>query len=76
MPTPPPPPPPELPSEQGESRDALLTYVPAIVVAFVLDWALTTRSGWPERRALVTSVVVGIVVALLLQRSLARRPRR
>ncbi len=56
-------------------RDAVLTFVPAIVVAFVLNWALVAQRSWPSRRALVVSVVVGIVVALLLQRALARRPR-
>ena len=70
-----PPPPPDRPPESGEARDALLTYAPAILVAFVLNWALTAQRGWPSRRALVASVVVGIVVALLLQRALARRPR-
>ena len=70
MPTPPPP---QLPPEQGEWRDTLLAFGPAILAAFVLDWALVTRAGWPPRRALVTSVGVGIVLAVLLQRALARR---
>lgn len=69
------PPPPPRPPEHGEARDALLTFAPAIVVAFVLNWALTAQRGWPSRRALAVSVVVGIVVALLLQRAVARRPR-
>ncbi|GLC24671.1 hypothetical protein [Roseisolibacter agri] len=73
--TPTPPPPPERPPESGETRDALLTFAPAILVAFVLNWTLTAQRGWPSRRALVVSVVVGIVVALLLQRAVARRPR-
>jgi hypothetical protein len=68
-----PPPPPERPSESGELRDALLTFAPAVLVAFVLDWTLTAQRGWPSRRALAVSVGVGIVVALLLQRALARR---
>ncbi|MGZ8376418.1 MAG: hypothetical protein ACXWZS_03005 [Gemmatirosa sp.] len=71
-----PPPPPDRPPETGEVRDALLTFVPAIVVAFVLNWTLVAQRGWPSRRALVASVVVGIVVALLLQRAVARRPRQ
>ncbi len=73
---PPTPPPPERPSESGEVRDTVLTFAPAILVAFVLNWALTAQRGWPSRRALVVSVVVGIVLALLLQRALARRARR
>jgi hypothetical protein len=56
-----------------EARDALLTYGPAVLVAFVLNWALATQRGWETRRALFTSVVVGIVLAILLQRALARR---
>lgn len=74
-PAPPPPPPSDRPSESGEVRDALLTFAPAIVVAFVLNWALTAQRGWPSRRALLVSVGVGIVLALMLQRVLARRPR-
>ena len=70
-----PPPPPDRPPEQHERRDALLTFGPAVLVAFVLDWALVARAGWPERQALLTSVGVGIVLALLLQRALARRGR-
>jgi hypothetical protein len=66
-------PPPALPPEDGEWRDTLLAFGPAILVAFVLDWALTARAGWPPRRALVASVGLGIVVAILLQRALARR---
>ena len=52
-----------------------MTFGPAVLVAFVLDWALVARAGWPERQALLTSVGVGIVLALLLQRALARRGR-
>jgi putative flippase GtrA len=52
-----------------------MTFVPAILVAFVLNWALVARAGWPERRALVASVVFGIVLALVLQRVIARRGR-
>ena len=70
------PPPPQLPPERGEGRDALLAFGPAILVAFVLDWALTTRAGWPSRRALVASIAFGIVLALMLQRALARRRSR
>ena len=69
----PPPPPPKLPPEQGEWRDALLAFGPAVLVAFVLDWALVERAGWPTRRALAASVAFGIVLAILLQRALARR---
>jgi hypothetical protein len=70
-----PPPPRDRPSEAHEGRDALMTFVPAILVAFVLNWALVARAGWPERRALVASVVFGIVLALVLQRVIARRGR-
>lgn len=70
-----PPPPPDRPSEEHEGRDALMTFAPAILVAFVLDWSLVTRAGWPSRRALVASVAFGIVLALVLQRVIARRRR-
>ncbi len=75
MPLPPPPPPPR-PSEAHEGRDALMTFAPAILCAFIHDWALTARAGWPERRALGASVVFGIVLALVLQRVIARRRDR
>ena len=61
------------PGEKRELRDAVLTFVPASLVAFVLRWALVTNAGWTPRRALVTSIVVGIVLALLVQRALRRR---
>jgi hypothetical protein len=70
-----PPPPRDHPSEAREGRDALMTFAPAILVAFVLNWALVARAGWPERRALGASVVFGIVLALVLQRVIARRGR-
>ena len=76
MPTPPPPTPPPLPPESGrEWLDTLLTFGPPILVAFVLNWTLVARGGWTPRRALLASVGVGIVLALLLQRALARRRR-
>jgi membrane-associated phospholipid phosphatase len=71
-----PPPPPDRPPEEGEWRDALLAFGPAILVAFVLDWALATRAGWPSRHALAASVAVGVALAVLLQRALARRRPR
>jgi hypothetical protein len=68
-----PPPPRGTPPERPELRDTLLTFGPAIVVAFVLEWSLVNSAGWPPRRALVTAIVVGIAVAVLVQRSLRRR---
>jgi len=72
----PPSPPPQQPPEHREWRDTLLTFGPAIAVAFAVDWVLTTRLGWPPRRALWTSVGVGIVLALVLQRIVQRRGGR
>ena len=63
------------PSEAHEARDALLTFAPAVLAAFVLDWALRTRLAWEPRRALVTAAVFGIVLALVLQRAIARARR-
>jgi hypothetical protein len=56
-------------------RDAALTFVPAILVAFVLRWSLVTNAGWATRRATITAVAVGVVLAILLQRAIARRAR-
>jgi hypothetical protein len=69
----PPSPPPHQPPEGGEWRDTLLTFGPAIAVALALDWMLTTQLGWPPRRALWSSIGVGLVVALVLQRIVQRR---
>ena len=66
---------PTRPDESREVKDALLTYAPALLVAFVLNWTLTAQRGWASRQALVVSIVVGIVLAILLQRALARRGR-
>ena len=73
----PPSPPPtgEPPRERPEWREALLTFGPAILIAIALKWALTTQGGWAPRRALWTSIVVGIVLALVLQRLIQRRGR-
>lgn len=56
------------PTEGREWREALATYGPAILIAFFLNWALTTQFDWASRRALLTSIGVGIVLALVLQR--------
>jgi hypothetical protein len=69
-------PPPRRPSEEHETRDAVLAFGPAVLVAFVLEWALRTNAGWSSRRALVTSILVGIALALIVQRALARRRDR
>jgi hypothetical protein len=72
---PPSPPPDPAPQERSEWRDVLVTFVPAVLVAFALERALTTFWGWPSQRALWTGLAVGIVLALGLQRLLARRGR-
>lgn len=59
--------------EKRELREAALTFLPAVAVAFVLRWTLVTSAGWTPRRALIASVALGIVLALLLQRALRRR---
>ena len=74
MPSSAPPPhgtPPENP-DRRELRDALLTFGPAILAAFVLRWALVENVGWAPRRALLASIAVGIVLALTLQRAIRR----
>lgn len=64
---------PDDPSEEsGEIREALLTFVPAVIVAFFVNWALLTYAGWDSRRALLTSIAVGIALALILQRAVRR----
>ena len=58
--------------EQGEGREALLVFVPAVLVAIAVNWALASFAGWASRRALITSIVVGILLALVLQRTVRR----
>ena len=62
------------PDERRDVRESALTFVPAVLVAFVLRWALVTTAGWAARRATLAGIGVGIVLAVLVQRSL-RRPR-
>lgn len=58
--------------EKAEIREALLVFVPAVLVAVVVNWALETFAGYASRRALITSILVGIVLALILQRAVKR----
>jgi hypothetical protein len=58
--------------ERREVREAVLTFVPTVLVAFVLRWALVRNAGWQPNRASAASIGVGIVLALLLQRALRR----
>lgn len=67
---------PEQPAEESEWRGALLTYVPAVALAFVVNWALGSHTDWAPRRALVASIVVGIALAIVLERVLLRRTGR
>ena len=58
--------------EETEVRDTLIVFVPAILVAFVVHWALMSYAGWESRRSLLTSIGIGIVLALILQRAVTR----
>jgi hypothetical protein len=61
--------------ERREVREMVLTFGPAVLVAFVLRWALVTNAGWDSRRASLAGIGVGIVLAVLVQRSLRRHGR-
>ena len=63
------------PDERREMREAALTFGPAILVAVVLRWALVALADWAPRRAMLAGIGTGIVLAVLVLRSL-RRPRR
>jgi hypothetical protein len=63
------------PDERREAREVVLTFVPPVLIAFVLRWALVTNAGWSPRRALLAGIGVGIVLAVLVQRSLRRQGR-
>lgn len=62
--------------EAHEWTDAALTFVPAIVVAIVARWALLSYAGYPERRALLTSIALGIAIGVVLERVIDRRRGR
>ena len=62
--------------EPHEWTDAALTFVPAIVVAIVVRWALLSYAAFSERRALFTSIGVGIVLGIVLERVIDRRRGR
>ena len=51
------------PEERAEWRDAAVTFVPAIVLAFVLNWVFEANLGWTSRRSLLTSISIGIGLA-------------
>ena len=75
MPPSPPPPPPPLPDDRAERhewRRALLTFAPAIAVAFLLERVLRAVTDWPPRQALAASVVAGIAIAVVLERVVRR----
>ncbi len=61
------------PEERAEWRDAAVTFVPAIVLAFVLNWVFEANLGWTSRRSLLTSISIGIVLALILQQVIKRK---
>ncbi|MHB1223710.1 MAG: hypothetical protein ACYC2G_06630 [Gemmatimonadaceae bacterium] len=64
------------PTEGSEWREALATYGPAVLVALFVNWALTAQFGLPPRRALLASIGVGIVLAIVLQRVVHGRAER
>ena len=73
------PPPPRLPGrdpEPHEWTDAALTFVPAIVVAVAVRWALLSYWGFSERRALFAAIGVGIALGVVLERVIDRRRGR
>jgi hypothetical protein len=73
----PPPDTPLDPSEKREIRDSLLTFLPAVLVAFVLRWTLVAKRRLAAApRATLAAIAAGIVLALLLSAPSAAAPRR
>lgn len=60
------------PEERAEWRDAALTFVPGIILAFVLNWVFESNLGWTSRRSILTSIAIGIALALIIQRAIKR----
>lgn len=61
------------PEERAEWRDAAITFVPAIIVAFVLNFVFEATLGWTSRRSILTSIAIGIALALIIQRTITRK---
>lgn len=62
--------------EPHEWTDAALAFVPAILVAIVVRWALLSHTAFSERRALFASIGVGIAIGIVLERVIDRRRGR
>lgn len=62
--------------EAHEWTDAALTFVPAILAAIVTRWALLSFADFPEQRAMLTAVGVGIAIGVVLERVIDRRRGR
>lgn len=61
------------PEERAEWRDAAITFLPAVIVGFVLNFVFEANLGWTSRRSLFTSVAIGIVLALIIQQAIKRK---
>jgi len=44
-----------------------------VLIGFALNFFFEANLGWSSRRSMLTSVAIGIVIALVVQRAL-RRP--
>lgn len=61
------------PEERAEWRDAAITFVPAVILAFGLNWVFESNLGWTSRRSLLTAISIGIASALIIQLVLKRK---
>ena len=61
------------PEERAEWREAAITFVPAILLAFVLNWVFEANMEWTSRRSLFTSIAIGIAFALIVQQVIKRK---
>lgn len=64
------------PEERAEWRDAAITFVPAVLVGFALNYWFEDSLHWTSRRSLFTSIAIGIALALVIQGVLQRVIRK
>lgn len=59
--------------ERAEWRDSAITFLPAVLIGFALNFWFEASLGWSSRRSLFTSIAIGIAIALVAQQLVKRR---
>ncbi len=59
--------------ERAEWRDSAITFLPAVLIGFALNFWFEASLGWSARRSLFTSIAIGIAIALVAQQLVKKR---